>query len=117
MTACTHENADHLKAGDSFVPHSSSGLDMIKHVAVEQLRCLDCGAWLGLGDSNDVGRRVTIEIAAARLIAGYEDANDTDDTLDDPIAREVLRHMVGEANVKTKRARDAFQIHVAWAIS
>lgn len=60
---CNHENADHLKPGEWFnlaeVPQYV--------VQVEQLRCLDCGAFLSLGPSNDDG--VEHEICAAEIAA------------------------------------------------
>jgi hypothetical protein len=55
----------------------------------------DCGAWLSLGPANDDGCEV--EIAAARLLAGWWTGDDTDDTLNDPIAKETIEHMIGYA--------------------
>jgi hypothetical protein len=42
---------------------------------VEQFRCLDCGAWLSLGPSNDEPDSVKVEIAAAAQAASYRDQN------------------------------------------
>lgn len=53
-------------------------------------RCSTCRSTLSLGESNDRPGIVRVEIAAAGLIAGYLTANDTDVTLNDPIARMVL---------------------------
>lgn len=58
---CTHENADHLQPGEWF------NLDDVpQHVVTcEQFRCIDCGAWLSLGPSND-----RIPAREKRLAAG-----------------------------------------------
>ena len=58
-------------------------------------RCVACGEIFTGITANDVG--VEHEIAAARLIAGYVTSNDTDDTLADPIAREVLDWQLDES--------------------
>ena len=65
---CKHENADHLMPGDSFVPDSGSGLN-VEIAACEQFRCIDCGAWLPLGPSNDEPDAVKVEMRAAELAA------------------------------------------------
>lgn len=65
---CKHENAEHLTAGEAST--WSGPLD--GYVAtVEQFRCIDCGAWLSLGPSNDEPEAVRIEIRLAELFAGY----------------------------------------------
>lgn len=97
MKPCKHENADHL------APDYDSR-DLSGWARVEQLRCIDCGAWLSLGASNDRPLRVRIEIATAGLIAGYITGNDTDVTLDDPIAKEVLDYQLGETPPLSKAA-------------
>lgn len=110
---CKHENADHLNPGEWFTPSSDAPPRIDAVIAiVEQFRCVDCGAWLSLGPARDTGY-TRVEIAAARLIAGYEDGNDTDDTLDDPICRDVIEQMTGMRNIRSKLGREAFQIHEA----
>lgn len=44
---CQHKNADHLKPGEWL----NLGDQPVHIVAFEQLRCLDCGAWLSLGSA------------------------------------------------------------------
>lgn len=63
---CKHENADHLKAGEWFTMRTEHGDQPMHVVDCEQLRCLDCGAWLSLGQAND-DERVAVEIRAALL--------------------------------------------------
>ena len=47
--SCEHKNADHLMPGEWF-----NRDEIPLYVAdVEQFRCIDCGAWLSLGPSND----------------------------------------------------------------
>lgn len=64
---CRHENADPdprwLNLGDAEVS-----------AIVEQFRCIDCGAWLSLGPSNDRPAAVRVEIRAAEFIACQETA-------------------------------------------
>ena len=36
----------------------------------DALICRDCGEWLGLGESDEKGERVAVEIKAAALVAG-----------------------------------------------
>lgn len=91
------------------IPWIVLGGDPAFPVKVDARVCADCRAWLGLGRANDRG--VEVEIAAARLIAGYEDASDTADTLDDPVCFEVIEHMVGDGDLRTRKAKDVFQIH------
>jgi hypothetical protein len=58
---CTHENADHLKPGDLFAldqPYTPP-----VRVLYEQFRCVDCGAWLSLGDADEP----EIDVRAAQL--------------------------------------------------
>lgn len=88
-SACRHRN-EATKFGET--THDVDGVIVYE---CEFRECLDCGAWLPLGAANDAPREVAIEIAASRLLAGFFTANDTDDTLDDPIAGEVLEHWVG----------------------
>lgn len=67
MKKCKHENADHLMPGDL----SSPGHLLEPFVAkFEQIRCLDCGAWLSLGNSDETG--LDTEIRAAELAAFWE---------------------------------------------
>ncbi len=76
--------------------------------------CDVCGHSLSLGPARDDGphaAQVAVEIAAARLIAGFEDANDTDDTLNDPLCMEVLAHMLGASDRRTARGYQVFVIH------
>lgn len=105
---CKHENADHLKPGEWFnlgeVPQHT--------VLVEQFRCIDCGVWLSLGPANDRPARVQVEIRAARLVAGHETANDTDDELDDPVVRSVLEAWMGFRNM-TKRGAEVVEVYEA----
>lgn len=63
---CKHENADHLFAGDRFDAYWTHMRSIAK---CEQLRCLDCGAWLSLGESNDSPPEVRVEIQAAEIAA------------------------------------------------
>lgn len=70
--------------------------------------CLDCRDLVSLGRAR-VNPHVLIEIAAARLIAGHETANDTDDTLADPIARGCIEHMIGLAELD-ERSEQALAI-------
>ncbi len=92
---CKHENADHLMPGDLFDPWLD-GLSSVR-AQCEQLRCIDCGAWLSLGPANDDDERVRIEISAARLISGWACGDDTDDTFDDPLCEEAFEHWCGFA--------------------
>ena len=41
---CDHKYAEHLKRGD---------WNGKTYAEAEQFRCVDCGAWLSLGESND----------------------------------------------------------------
>lgn len=50
MKRCQHENADHLMLSDVFYPAYGTLGEFA--VTCEQFRCLDCGAWLSLGESN-----------------------------------------------------------------
>ena len=62
---CKHENADHLMPGEWWHPYGSWPA---YQVLCEQFRCLDCGAWLSLGDSDEhASEAVEIEIRAAEL--------------------------------------------------
>ena len=70
MMRCEHENADHLMPGQLFA-RSHLHLREGTPVLVEQFRCLDCGAWLSLGASNDKPRAVRIEIRAVAIIAEH----------------------------------------------
>lgn len=63
---CKHENADHLMPGDRF-SMSDFDFEVGKMVDVEQFRCIDCGAWLSIGPSNDTPEAVQIEIRAAEI--------------------------------------------------
>lgn len=63
MSKCKHENADHLMPGESMVAH---GVRCWPPVVVEQLRCLDYGAWLGLGPARETPDTL-VEIRAAAL--------------------------------------------------
>ena len=65
MKRCRHENADHVLAGQFTMLSDGTIVDAL----VEQLRCLDCGAWLSLGPSNDAPAQVQVEIRAASLAA------------------------------------------------
>ncbi len=38
-------------------------------IRCEQHKCLDCGAWLSLGEANDDDPRVAVEIRAAEIAA------------------------------------------------
>ena len=67
--SCKHENADHLTPGEWFTMRSEHGDQPMHVVDFEQFRCLDCGAWLSLGPSNDSPPEVQIEIRAAELAA------------------------------------------------
>ena len=75
-------------------------------------RCANCGAWLSLGPSNDAAPEVVVEIAAARLLAGWWTGNDTDDTLDDPISRELLERWCGYGQGQiTDAAEQCWHLH------
>lgn len=71
MRRCKHENADHL-APD----YDTRGLT--GWARCEQLRCIDCGAWLSLGPSNDEPEAVRIEIRAAEIAANGVGVGSTD---------------------------------------
>lgn len=63
---CKHENADHLMAGDRIrIKGSWVGY---RKARCEQLRCIDCGAWLSLGKAGKADRT---EVAAARLVSSW----------------------------------------------
>jgi len=69
---CRHENADHLMPGEWYWPIDEDRCEAeARIVHIEQLRCLDCGAWLALGPSNDAPPEVAVEIRAAELAAPY----------------------------------------------
>jgi hypothetical protein len=76
---CFHTNADHLMPGDTFEPWVSDDVAVIRSVArCEQYRCLDCEAWLSLGEANDEGPHaaaVAVEVRAAAHAAFYRDNN------------------------------------------
>ena len=58
---CKHDNVDHLFPGDA----SSRGFRLAPFIAdVEQLRCLDCFAWLGLNEPASMSPEVDLEIDA-----------------------------------------------------
>lgn len=69
MSRCKHENADHVFAGD--VIHWYSWNARSTTVQCEQLRCLDCGAWLSLGPSSETPE-CAVEIRAAELVASND---------------------------------------------
>jgi hypothetical protein len=71
---CKHENADHLMPGETFVSSSWAGENYTVHV--EQFRCIDCGAWLSLGESDDAPDAVRVEMRAAELAAMLPDSFD-----------------------------------------
>lgn len=58
-TRCKHENAEHMLPGDSSTP------DWCVTVSAqcEQFRCLDCGAWLSLGEANESVPRDEMDLA------------------------------------------------------
>lgn len=67
MRKCKHENADHLMPGDWLHLYRCWPTHQ---VAVEQFRCIDCGAYLSLGPARDNGphaEAVAIEVRAAEL--------------------------------------------------
>lgn len=70
---CKHENADHLKPGDILTPTSFAPIEQGCPVLVEQFRCLDCGAWLSLGHSDETDEHVAIEIRAAEIAQAVAD--------------------------------------------
>jgi hypothetical protein len=76
MRKCKHENADHPMPGECLVNWNDLG--RIKAALCEQFRCIDCGAWLSLGESNDEPEQVRVEMEAARLAAHvhYDDFPD-----------------------------------------
>jgi hypothetical protein len=84
----------------------------LRNVRME--KCHDCGEWLSLGKANDRRKSVRVEIAAARLIAGFETGNDTDDTLKDRICREVIEHALGNRDLRSRAAKQAHEIHRAF---
>lgn len=59
---CRHDNADHLMPGECCADMDGAYMGV---ALVEQLRCLDCQAWLSLGKSNDEPRQVRMEIRSA----------------------------------------------------
>ncbi len=68
---CRHANADHLKPGECLVRVDSQGFERPVAITFEQFRCLDCGAWLSLGPSDESWpAAVSIEIRAAELAGG-----------------------------------------------
>lgn len=69
---CRHENADHLMPGERFNLVDDSVSRPLRYTECEQFRCLDCGAWLSLGEANDADPRVAVEIEAARIAAAFE---------------------------------------------
>jgi hypothetical protein len=107
---CAHENAEHLKPGECIA--TMDGIVFIGSAPCEQFRCLDCRAWLSLGAANDKPARVQVEIRAARLVAGHETANDTDDELDDPVIRSVLEAWMGFRNM-SKRGEAVVEVYEA----
>ena len=66
---CKHENADHLRAGEGWALMDGTAMP---DALCEQFRCLDCGAWLSLGPSNDEPEAVRIEMRAAEMLACHE---------------------------------------------
>jgi hypothetical protein len=84
---CTHRHIISFvwRIGGGDIPR---WFDAASFEAPDAQQCINCGTWLPLGPANDTGCEV--EIAAARLFAGYVDANDTDDILSDPIAKPLL---------------------------
>jgi hypothetical protein len=70
---CKHENADHLMPGEWFFPYGDRPQNI---VTCEQFRCIDCGAWLSLGHSDEhASEAVEIEIRAAELAADLDEAD------------------------------------------
>ena len=65
MKRCKHENAEHMMPGDASTPDWCVQI----YAEVEQFRCIDCGAWLSLGPSNDDSPLVQLEIRLAELLA------------------------------------------------
>lgn len=64
---CKHENADHLMPGQFTMLEDGRLITAL----VEQFRCIDCGAWLSLGESDEhASEHVEIEIRAAHLAHG-----------------------------------------------
>ena len=69
MNRCKHENVDHLKRGDLLLDARGECVGVAR---CEQFRCIDCAAWLPLGDANDSSPEVQIEIRAAEIAATGE---------------------------------------------
>jgi hypothetical protein len=67
---CQHENAEHMMPGDTDTPDWSVQV----YAQCEQFRCIDCGAWLSLGPSNDDKPNVREEIRAAEIVAEHDNA-------------------------------------------
>lgn len=66
MRRCKH-NHDHV-----VTKYGECTFDMVGNIVygVEFHKCLDCGAWLSMGPSNDKSEAVRIEMRAAELAAG-----------------------------------------------
>lgn len=74
MKRCKHENADHLMRGEMYEHWHLGDKGPTLHAArCEQFRCIDCGAWLSIGPSNDKPAEVQIEIRAAEIAAHVSD--------------------------------------------
>ena len=63
---CKHENADHLRAGEGWALMDGTAMP---DALCEQFRCLDCGAWLSMGPSDDEPEAVKVEIVLADRLA------------------------------------------------
>jgi hypothetical protein len=70
--ACRHENADHMFRGD-IVDEGWPDWPADFKAQCEQLRCLDCHAWLPIGPANDASEAVQVEIRAAEIAADFAD--------------------------------------------
>ncbi len=83
LKQCKHENADHLKRGD-LLEVDGAVIDVAR---CEQFRCVDCAAWLPLGQSNDAPEEVRREIALATCIADWCQVWETGPDRDEVIER------------------------------
>lgn len=69
--ACRHSRVDGLAWSKAYPRWYARFKARRKDTLAEALVCIDCGAWLSLGPSNDTPAAM-VELEAARLVALYQ---------------------------------------------
>lgn len=60
----------------------------------------------------EIDRQLRIELAAARLCAGYHDANDTNDDLRDPLVVAMIAYSLGADRLRRRDEQEAWDLYL-----